>query len=251
MIAGAAAAGLCVALLIVAARGDSGVERRLHLIERLPSSPRRREVKGDLALARVAGALCGCLVGCALSYVAGLGLLPIPIAAYAGLVGPSVIADRRATSLRREADRVVIVLVEWLHALVASGRPIETAMTTVSAGRTGNARLDISLARVQRDYALGVPLRDALKREGLEAQIGGLVELGKRLDRARDLGRAVLPVLQDLRDQLRSAERARALQAASHVEGKLTLVLTLCYLPALALLVIIPLFVTLLAGLFA
>jgi hypothetical protein len=56
--------------------------------------------------------------------------------------------------------------------------------------------------------------------------------------------------LQDLRDELRAAERARALQAASHVEGKLTLVLTLCYLPALALLVIIPLFVTLLAGLF-
>jgi uncharacterized membrane protein len=57
-------------------------------------------------------------------------------------------------------------------------------------------------------------------------------------------------MLQDLRDELRAAERARALQAASHVEGKLTLVLTLCYLPALALLVIIPLFVTLLAGLF-
>jgi hypothetical protein len=30
-----------------------------------------------------------------------------------------------------------------------------------------------------------------------------------------------------------------------------TLILTLCYLPALALLVVIPLFVTLLAGLFA
>jgi hypothetical protein len=59
-----------------------------------------------------------------------------------------------------------------------------------------------------------------------------------------------LPMLQDLRDELRAGERARAFQAASHVEGKLTLVLTLCYLPALALLVIVPLFVTLLAGLF-
>jgi hypothetical protein len=59
-----------------------------------------------------------------------------------------------------------------------------------------------------------------------------------------------LPILQELRDELRAGERARSLQAASHVDGHLTLVLTLCYLPALALLVIVPLFLTLLAGLF-
>ena len=54
----------------------------------------------------------------------------------------------------------------------------------------------------------------------------------------------------DFRDELRAAERSRLLERASQVDGKLTLVLTLCYLPALALLVIIPLFLTLLAGLF-
>ena len=52
-------------------------------------------------------------------------------------------------------------------------------------------------------------------------------------------------------DDLRSAQRARLLRSASSVEGQLTLVVTLCYLPALALLVIVPLFVTLLAGLFS
>jgi len=57
-------------------------------------------------------------------------------------------------------------------------------------------------------------------------------------------------MLEDLRDELRAGERARLLESASQVDGKLTLVLTLCYLPALALLVMIPLFLTLLAGLF-
>ena len=81
--------------------------------------------------------------------------------------------------------------------------------------------------------------------------IPSLCELASRLDRARELGRGAAPLLGDLRDDLRSAERSRALRAAASVEGKLTLVVTLCYLPALALLVIVPLFVTLLAGLFS
>ena len=53
-----------------------------------------------------------------------------------------------------------------------------------------------------------------------------------------------------MREELRSAARERLLASASQVEGKMTLILTLCYLPALVLLVVIPLFVTLLAGLF-
>lgn len=144
----------------------------------------------------------------------------------------------------------MLMLVEWLHALVACGRPLETALVAVSDRPSGSALLDGVLARVRRDYTLGVPLRDALSREGASAELPGLVELARRLERARDLGRGALPLLADLRDELRASERAQALQAASHVEGKLTLVLTLCYLPALALLVIIPLFLTLLAGLF-
>ena len=62
---------------------------------------------------------------------------------------------------------------------------------------------------------------------------------------------AALVVLRDHRDRLRASERARSLYAAGRVEGRLMLVLVLCYLPALMLLVVIPLFLTLLDGLFA
>src|SRR5207302_851422 len=54
----------------------------------------------------------------------------------------------------------------------------------------------------------------------------------------------------DAGHRLRASERARALDAAGRVEGRLMLVLVLCYLPALMLLVVIPLFVGLLDGLF-
>jgi hypothetical protein len=161
-----------------------------------------------------------------------------------------MVDERRAAWKRRDAERATITLVEWLHALVACGRPLESALGSVAARVQGDGLLDRTIALALRDYTLGVPMATALARHGRAAELPGLVELAARMERARDLGRGVLPLLHDLRDELRAQERGRCLAAASHVEGKLTLVLTVCYLPALALLVIIPLFVTLLAGLF-
>ena len=57
-------------------------------------------------------------------------------------------------------------------------------------------------------------------------------------------------MIRDARDAARAAERTAAIEAAAKVEGKLMLTLVLCYLPALMLLVVIPLFLTLLDGLF-
>jgi Flp pilus assembly protein TadB len=213
--------------------------------------PRRATIAGSqLDASRIAAALAGALAGCVISAVWSLGPLPILVPAYAGYVLPAVVGEQRAARRRRDAERGTITLVEWLHALVACGRPLETALGSVATRLHGDGLLDHTIAFALRDYTLGVPMATALGRHGRAAELPGLVELAARMERARDLGRGVLPLLQDLRDELRAQERARCLAAASHVEGKLTLVLTLCYLPALALLVIIPLFLTLLAGLF-
>ena len=249
---GALAAGVAVTCVTLALRSSSHVERRLRWLGARPKETRLGVHLADqLTLAKIAASLAAVLAGCVVASIWSLGLVPVIVAAYVGFILPSVVVERREARYRRDAERAVVTLVEWLHALVACGRPIETAIAGLAARGSGSSLLDGCLERIRRDYTLGVPLRDALAREGGLSGVRGLVDLADRLDRARDLGRAVLPVLQDLRDELRAAERARGLQAASHVEGKLTLVLTLCYLPALALLVIIPLFLTILAGLFA
>jgi pilus assembly protein TadC len=250
VIVGALAAGVAVALGVIASRGTSDVERRVsrvaaRTVTRIPIA----RPNGGLST-RVLGVLFGATLGCVVGWVLEIGVVAVPIAGYAGLVVASLLRERRASSERSDADRATITLVEWLHALVASGRPIETAIARLDAIGTGSALLDTHLANARRDYALGVPLHQALARAGSVSRLSGLTHLADRIDRARDLGRGMLPMLQDLRDELRAAERARALEAAGRVEGKLTLVLTLCYLPALALLVVIPLFLTLLAGLF-
>lgn len=246
MIIGALSAGAAVALAIAAARGASRVERRVEWMTRARHAPIARVREDGLGL-RVACGLAGAALGCAIAWSFG-GLVAIPIASGAGWIAGAIAIDRRAAARRADCDRAMVTLTEWLYALVASGRPAEAAVNAIAA--SGATVVDAALARVRRDYALGVPLHDAIVREGMATGIRGLVDLGDRLRRARTLGRGALPLLQDLRDQLRADERARALEAASQVEGKLTLVLTLCYLPALALLVIVPLFLTLLAGLF-
>ncbi len=250
MIVGALAAGVAVALGLVASRGASHVERRITRVVTRTALPTPALWPSDAPTFRLIGALAGATLGCVIGWMLGIGVVAVPAAAYAGFIGASLLLERRLSSERKDADRATITLVEWLHALVASGRPIETAIARLDAVGTGSALLDAQLAAVRRDYALGVPLHRALARAGAVSRLGGLTQLAGRVDRARDLGRGMLPMLQDLRDELRAAERARALEAAGRVEGKLTLVLTLCYLPALALLVVIPLFLTLLAGLF-
>jgi hypothetical protein len=133
---------------------------------------------------------------------------------------------------------------------VASGRPTEAAFVAVAERRVGGGLIDDAITAAARSYALGAPLFPALAREATAVRVPALSAIASDLERARDLGRGALVVLRDHRDRLRASERARSLDAAGRVEGRLMLVLVLCYLPALMLLVVIPLFLGLLDGLF-
>jgi len=130
MVVGAMAAGVAAALAVLAARGGSTVERRLRLIGAATSSRTRFAafVADPLAAGKIAGALTGALAGCAAAAMWSLGPLAAIVPAYAGWVAPAIVAARRAARQRRDADRAVVTLVEWLHALVASGRPLESAL---------------------------------------------------------------------------------------------------------------------------
>jgi Flp pilus assembly protein TadB len=203
-----------------------------------------------LVAVKIAMALLGALLAAVVALIVPIGALVIAAAAYGGFVLPSIVVERRAARSRREAESAIASLVEWTHALVLSGRPVESAVMALARRGTGASLVDRVLVRVADLYTLGAPLHVSLIRESKEADLPSLTRLAERLERSRELGQGSINVLEDLRDELRMASRERVLQSASQVEGKMTLILTLCYLPALVLLVVIPLFVTLLAGLF-
>jgi len=157
---------------------------------------------------------------------------------------------RRAKGRRLAALRAVGPFLERLEAITAAGRPVETAIVALARVPTASRLLDAALSRAADSYVLGAPLFRALSAAADLEGIGSLAALAAALERSRDLGRGSIAVIRDARDAARAAERAASLEASSQVEGKLMLTLVLCYLPALMLLVVIPLFLTLLDGLF-
>ena len=204
----------------------------------------------QLVAAKLALGLGSALLAAILALVVPIGAVVVLAAAYGGFILPSVVVERRAAQRRGEAERAIGSFVEWTHALVTSGRPVDSAVMSLARRGTGAPLVDGVLARVADLYILGAPLHLSLIRESRAIALGSLTRLAERLERSRDLGQGSITVLETTREELRSAARERLLASASQVEGKMTLILTLCYLPALALLVVIPLFVTLLAGLF-
>lgn len=200
--------------------------------------------------AKLATAACGVVVVGLVSQVLSLGPLVLATAAYAGFIAPSLMVERRAAARRTAAERAVALLVERTEALVAAGRPAATALATLASRPTAVKLLDTALSGAAADYALGAPLFRSLAARADDAGLPTLAALARELDRSRDLGRGSLATIVQVRDALRAAERSRALEAASRVEGQLMLVLVLCYLPALMLLVVVPLLLGLIDGLF-
>jgi len=265
---GAVAAGVCIVLLVLAAMPRSGVAARLDFLRpsgadtftrlrglRLIAPATLRASGFDIEIehfvaAKIALALVGALLAAVTSLYLPIGVIVVIAAAYAGFILPSIVVHRRAALRQRHAEAATASLVEWAHALVLTGRPVDSALLALARRGSGAPLVDDVLARVVDLYTLGAPLHVSLMREGTDAELPSLVRLAERLERARELGAGSATVLEDLREEMRSASRERLVQSAAQVEGKMTLILTLCYLPALALLVVIPLFVTLLAGLF-
>ena len=192
-------------------------------------------------------------LGLAVGAVVGEAIGSVGLAAalaYAGFVGPSIVVERRARSRRRLAERALGPLLERIEALSAAGRPIEAVVATLARSPTSSPVLDVALREAADGYALGAPLYGALGTAARGEGIPALAALAAALDRTRGLGQGSIAVIREARDAARAAERAAAIEIAAKVEGKLMLTLVLCYLPAMMLLVVIPLFLTLLDGLF-
>ncbi len=265
-IVGSLLAALAAVALGCALKRPSPVARRLALFPRGLAAPRlfrwRPVASRDLAhsglawsaetllAAKAVGAASAAVLAGAATQALALGPLVPILAAYCGFIGPSILVERRASARRAAAEGAVASLVERTEALVAAGRPAATALASLSLRPTGVTLLDMALSLAASDYALGAPLFRSLAVRSDDAGLPTLAALARELDRSRDLARGSLATIVLVRDGLRAAERHRALEAASRVEGRLMLVLVLCYLPALMLLVVVPLLLGLLDGLF-
>ncbi len=262
---GALLAASAVACVALAVRPRSRVLARLAWLDPHSERPRRIRIlvagksllqsglgwsETQLLAAKTVTGIACVAIAAAAALVLPIPLALIALAGYGGFVAPTLHVERIARRARARAERAVVTFVEWTMVLVESGRPVETATIAIAQCGLGSALVDGILGSAARAYALGAPLYPALAREAEALGISSLASLATELDRSRGLGRGALTVLRDERERLRADERARSLDAAGRVEGHLMLILVLCYLPALMLLVVIPLFLGLLDGLF-
>jgi len=262
--AGALCAMIATMAAIVALRRSSDVERRLAvLMPTIRAGSRWRPVSDrdldqsavartqtEIAATKLLGLMSGAAIGALVGNTVGSGGVAAIACAYAGFVLPSLIIERRAAARRRDAERAIATMFERLEALAGAGRPVETALSTVARVATGSPLLDATLRGAADAYALGAPLFRSLAVRAEGQGLGQLAGFAIELERSRDLGQGSIAAVRDARDAARSRRRNRSLEVAAKVEGKLMLTLVLCYLPALLLLVVIPLFLTLLDGLF-
>ena len=244
---GAVLAALAIVAAAVASARPPAVLVRLERIAAsrrdAPAARARSLPFGPDAGPRALAAGCVALLA-AVSDLAALA----PGLAYAVFIAPSVAADRRRAADRGEAERSLGIAMEWTDALVGVGQPPERAFAAAARHGTGSRVLDPVIRDACAAAALGAPLFRALGAEARNAGLDQLAALADELDRARDLGRGSRAVVRDARDELRRRERAGAIAAAGKVDLKLLLVLVACYLPALMLTVVVPLFVGLLGG---
>ncbi|MBI3521796.1 MAG: type II secretion system F family protein [Chloroflexi bacterium] len=200
--------------------------------------------------AQVISFRCALAVIVLIASLALIGSAPLAAGlAYAAWIAPAMYVERSAHGRTSAAERALVVVIERADALVSAGRPPESAFASLATHGTGAPLLDGVMRRVADAYALGAPLYPSLALEARREGVAKLADLATELERSRDLGRGSLTILHDARDAQRADERVRSLDAAAQVEGRLMLVLVLCYMPALMLAVVIPLFLGLLDGL--
>ncbi|HUQ16202.1 MAG TPA: hypothetical protein VM070_00280, partial [Candidatus Saccharimonadales bacterium] len=159
---GALALGVAIAALVLSLQRRSPVELRLARIAPPGARAVRWRPAGDrdlaqsdtgldqqgLVHAKVLAAVAGLGIGLAVTASLSLSVLFAALPAYAAAVAPSVIVERRAAARRREAEQATGAVVERIEALVAAGRPAESALASVARRTTGSPLLDRVLGQV-------------------------------------------------------------------------------------------------------
>jgi tight adherence protein C len=176
------------------------------------------------------------LVSGMVSVKIGVGLLfMLPL--IGGLV-PSYWLRHRIKARRERVTNDLPDLLDLMTISVAAGLGLEQAMQ-VSCARFESPVCD-ELKLTLREMELGLSRRDALENMKLRTDIDDLVTFSVVLSQADALGLPIGRVLQAQADEMRDKRRQRAREKAAKVPVKILFPLTLCFLPAILIVVLGP-----------
>lgn len=132
------------------------------------------------------------------------------------------------------------LLLDLVAVALAAGAPVPTALTAVGTAWPG--AVGEALVRAGHSLALGAPWDIAW------AGAAGARPVADALEPAWIAGASPVPLLRTAADRVRSRRRARARAAAGRLGVQLVVPLGLCFLPAFVLVGLVPVVVSLAAG---
>lgn len=151
---------------------------------------------------------------------------------------PYMVLRRRVINRQRAIIRALPDALDLLVTCVEAGMGVDAAFATVVDKTAGP--LAESLSQYLKQAALGLSRREALNRVSERTGVAEFIGLAAAVSQGEDLGTPVADVLRLQAEDLRLARRERAHAAAQRAPVLMTIPLVVCFMPAMAAVVIVP-----------
>jgi tight adherence protein C len=158
-----------------------------------------------------------------------------------GLYGPGKLVRSKAIERQDEITGALPIAVELLATCVAAGLSLEKAIARVGLSIEGASPILASELRVTcQELAVGVSMRDALRRLSRRVGLDEVSALCGVLSQAHALGAPIGGPLMEYAESSRRQQMSRLEEKAGKVTAKMTIPLTVFFLPVAMIIVLAP-----------
>jgi tight adherence protein C len=155
-----------------------------------------------------------------------------------GLFVPYFLLRRRARARIRKIQRALPDAFDLLLTSVEAGLGVDSAFAIVAERFPGP--VGETFSEYLRQVGLGRSRRDALEDIAQRSGVNELIKLSASVAQATEVGTTIGDVLRLQAAELRAERRLRAQEAAQRAPVLMVIPLALCFMPAMAAVVIVP-----------
>ncbi|HKS92208.1 MAG TPA: type II secretion system F family protein [Tepidiformaceae bacterium] len=171
-------------------------------------------------------------------------LSPLQATLFSGLIiamgasMPYMLLRRKAKNRQKAIMLALPNALDLLVTCVEAGIAVDSAFALVTEKMSGP--ISETFATYLRQVGLGRPRREALSYIAHRTGLPDLINLSAAVNQAEELGTTMGDVLRLQAEELRAARRERAQTAAQRAPVLMTIPLTVCFMPAMAAVVVVP-----------
>ncbi|WP_306120809.1 MULTISPECIES: type II secretion system F family protein [unclassified Roseitalea] len=202
---------------------------------------------GKYFLARLAGVVAGLVLGGLGIFVAGLPPFSLNAVLIAGMLliggylAPTLVVMRRTAQMALEYRTGFPDFMDLMIVCADAGLSLEASIERVSREiATTYPSLSRNLVLVSLELRAGRPIEDALKALSDRLALDEVRAFAMLLKQSKELGTSLSGTLKVFSDEMRHKRMSKAEEKAHALPAKMTIPVTMCILPVVLLMAIIP-----------